>query len=114
MCGGRLFDDASYLNTELDKLNRDYGFKVLIEGGAKGADRLAGAWADAHGIEHKRFPADWDNLGRKAGSIRNKQMLEEGKPDLVIAFPGTSGTFNMCRQAEMAGVAVIVVAGQSR
>ena len=52
------------------------------------------------------YPADWDTHGRGAGPIRNKQMLEEGKPDLVIAFPGGKGTANMIGQAKEAGIPV--------
>ena len=74
-----------------------------------GADQLAGAWTDAHGVEHRQFPADWKILGRKAGPILNKQMLGEGKPDLVVAFAGTSGTLNMCRQIKVAGVRLIPI-----
>ena len=36
-----------------------------------------------------------------------KQMLEEGKPDLVVAFPGGRGTENMKKLAREAGVEVI-------
>lgn len=109
VCGGRQFSDGAFLNSKLDELHRQYGFTVLIEGDAVGADRLAGAWADANDLEHLQFPADWENLKRKAGPLRNKQMLDEGKPDLIVAFPGTSGTFNMCRQGEAAGVRVITI-----
>jgi hypothetical protein len=28
----------------------------------------------------------WDELGKKAGPLRNQRMLDEGKPDLVVAF----------------------------
>ena len=37
-----------------------------------------------------------------AGSVRNALMLSDGKPDMVIAFPGGSGTADMVRQAEAA------------
>jgi UDP-N-acetylmuramoylalanine-D-glutamate ligase len=33
-------------------------------------------------------------------------MLDEGKPDLVVAFPGGRGTANMVQQAHRAGVEV--------
>jgi hypothetical protein len=33
------------------------------------------------------FPADREKHGHAADLIRNKQMLEQGKPDLVVA-PG--------------------------
>jgi hypothetical protein len=43
------------------------------------------------------------------GPIRNKPMLEEGKPDLVVAFPSGRGTANMMKQAREAGVPVRVI-----
>ena len=35
-------------------------------------------------------------------------MLAEGKPDLVVAFPGGAGTANMIEQARAAGVRVFM------
>ena len=55
------------------------------------------------------YPADWDKHGKAAGPIRNKQMIDEGKPDLVIAFPGGRGTAGAVRLAKFAGVTVRVV-----
>lgn len=93
----------------LDTLLVRHGISTVIEGGARGADSLAGEWADDRGLEHITYHADWDNLGRKAGLIRNERMLKDGAPDLVIAFPGGRGTFHMSRLAEEAGVPVIAV-----
>jgi hypothetical protein len=59
------------------------------------------------------YMADWDGLGRKAGPIRNQRMLDEGKPDLVIAFPGGRGTADMVRRAREAGVEVVELAGHT-
>jgi hypothetical protein len=36
-------------------------------------------------------------------------MLDEGKPDLVIGFPGGTGTADMLSRAEIAGVKIIEV-----
>jgi acyl-CoA synthetase (NDP forming) len=52
------------------------------------------------------FPANWKKHGKSAGPIRNQLMLDVGKPDLVIAFPGGSGTADMIRRARKAGVPV--------
>lgn len=107
VCGGRDFDDHDLLFERLDQFHAVMPVAVLIEGCARGADELAGQWADARGIEHVRFPADWKRFGRSAGPRRNEQVLVEGKPDLVIAFPGGRGTAHMVAQAEAAGVSVI-------
>jgi hypothetical protein len=37
-------------------------------------------------------------------------MLDEGKPDLVIAFPGGRGTADMVKKARRAGVEVVEIA----
>ena len=66
-------------------------------------------WAEARGIAHQVFMADWDGLGSKAGPIRNQQMLDEGRPDLIVAFPGRSGTDHMKRIARAAGIEVVEV-----
>jgi len=109
VCGGRAFVDQALLEEVLDRLHHARVFTVLIEGDARGADRMAGAWAEAQGIAHEVFRADWDGLGAKAGPIRNRQMLEQGRPDLVVAFPGRSGTGHMKRIAQAAGIEVIDV-----
>ena len=79
---------------------------VIIHGAAKGADSLADESSNFFGIKAIAFPADWNKHGRGAGPIRNAQMLREGRPHLVVAFPGGSGTANMCKQADETGVPV--------
>lgn len=85
----------------------------IISGGAKGADTLAIDWAVVHWVPFQEYPADWSTHGKAAGFIRNKQMLEEGKPDLVVAFPGGKGTKMMIDIARKAGVAVEEIIDES-
>lgn len=107
VCGGRDFDDTVAVSEALDRLHRERGFDVVIEGGARGADYQAKMWAKMNEIAFEEYRADWEKHGRAAGPIRNKQMLDEGKPDLVVAFPGGLGTANMIRQAEARGIEVV-------
>ncbi len=106
VCGGRSFECARSVLGALNDIYREEGVAAVIEGGAKGADCDAGLWADALDIEHLRFSAQWDKHGKAAGPIRNRQMLDEGKPDLVLAFPGGKGTANMVKLAREAGLEV--------
>lgn len=106
VCGGRGFVNEALLYTRLDDLHRACPITVIIHGDAFGADRLAQCWAEKRGIEVAAFPADWDRYGRAAGPIRNRQMLEQGKPALVVAFPGGKGTWDMIDQADRAGIEV--------
>lgn len=85
---------------------------TVIEGDARGADRLAGEWAEEQGEQPLRFPADWEKYGRAAGPIRNQQMLDEGRPDLVLAFSRditkSKGTKDMVTRAHKAGLPVYI------
>tara|TARA_Y100000310_G_scaffold244963_1_gene249880 strand:+ start:4034 stop:4294 length:261 start_codon:yes stop_codon:yes gene_type:complete len=75
-----------------------------------GADQMARQVCTELGIKVERFPADWHLYGRAAGVLRNQQMLDEGKPDLVLAFhdelESSKGTADMVRRAKKAGVEV--------
>lgn len=103
VCGGRNFRDSKLLEDTLSQ----YTFTVLITGMDKGADSLAWYWAKNKSIPVLEFFPNWAKYRKEAGFVRNTQMLVEGKPDLVIAFPGGSGTDMMCRIARRAGVEVV-------
>lgn len=110
VCGGRDFADMALLNSTLDRLHAEQPISCIIEGGASGADSLAGVWSAINNLDrHARFEADWAIHGKSAGPIRNAKMLKEGKPDLVVAFPGGSGTANMVEQVRAAGVKVLEI-----
>jgi predicted Rossmann-fold nucleotide-binding protein len=109
VCGGRNYEDRAALYAALDRLHFEHRFAVVIAGGARGADTLAAEWATERGIPTEIYVAEWGRLGRKAGPIRNQRMLDEGKPDLVVAFPGGTGTAGMTALARKASVPAISV-----
>ena len=111
--GGRDFDDENFLFTTLDQLHHEEHITQLIHGAARGADSLASDWANLRGIKSLPCPANWKLFGRAAGTLRNKQMLEDFKPDLVLAFPGGSGTRHMIGIAQKAGIRVVLAAAGS-
>ena len=90
----------------LRDLAADRGVTLVIAGGATGADRMAESWAHHERIPLCVFPANWRFQGKAAGPMRNKAMLDFGRPDIVIAFPGGRGTQNMIEQATAAGIPV--------
>lgn len=111
VCGSRHFDDYNLMRaTFLKEMSEG---DTLIHGCARGADLLAEeVWNNFPGEGFtERYPANWATYSKGAGPIRNKQMLDEGKPDMVIAFlaPNSRGTKNMIEQAEKAGVPVKVI-----
>ena len=104
--GGRDYSDKEFLFHVLDRWKEERGIVCIIEGGATGADTLAGLWARENGIELHTVPAEW-SLGKRAGMLRNMKMLVEYNPDVVIAFPGGNGTANMIALAYKHNVPVI-------
>lgn len=114
ICGGRAFADKMLLDDALSALARCEGRpSKIVHGGAAGADMLAMLWAERQGIPVAVENADWERYGLSAGPRRNQRMLDTHKPDLVIAFPGGSGTADMVRRSMAANVAVMKVEARS-
>lgn len=111
VCGSRNFNDMGLLTRVLDNIRRDTSIEEILEGEARGADSLAREYGQLQQIPVRKFPADWGKHGKAAGTIRNTQMLVEGKPDLVVAFlaKDSKGTKNMIEQAQKANVPVRIV-----
>ena len=108
VCGGRSYDNFDLLCSVLDSIHARRGITMVIEGGAKGADAHAATWADNKGIPRVTCHANWRHHNSGAGPKRNKVMLMLN-PNGVVAFPGGTGTANMTRQAEEAGIKVMSV-----
>lgn len=111
VCGGRDFQDRDAVWNGLYGLVNDRGdlISAVIEGGAAGADRAARQWAEHCGVKHHTFMADWNAHGKAAGPIRNQAMIDTGRPDVVLAFPGGRGTADMVRRAKSADIEVVEV-----
>lgn len=118
VCGGRAYRDRDRVFTELNKLCGEISDEHplgtiplhIIHGGCPtGADHFADDYAVVHWCGLSVYDADWEKHGRAAGPIRNQQMIDEGKPDLVVAFPGGPGTADMVKRARRAGVEVLEI-----
>lgn len=109
VCGDRNWNDVGLIHHYLAK----YSPTKVIHGGCRGADQISGILAKELGIPVQVFEADWSANGRAAGPIRNQRMLDESRPDLVLAFHndiGSSrGTADMIRRAKKAGIQVELV-----
>jgi hypothetical protein len=110
VCGGRDYKNRTQVFAVLDRLMAKHGALTIIEGGAVGADTFAGEWTCMQRscrlvTEH----ANWEKYGKPAGPIRNQKMIDDHKPNLVIAFPGGRGTADMVFKARSAGIEVIEV-----
>ena len=111
VCGSREFKDKNFIYSKItdftNNLNEEF---VIIEGGATGADEIARQYCEENNIVHKTFEADWENLGKSAGPIRNRYMAEIS--DYVLAFKlkdkKNKGTNNMIKEAKKLGKKVVV------
>jgi hypothetical protein len=99
VCGGRDFDDIVKLAETLDELRKSIDIDLIIEGGAQGADLMAANWAINRGIHVAEVKALWNAYNKQAGHFRNYAMLLL-EPDIVVAFPGGSGTAHMVATAK--------------
>jgi hypothetical protein len=113
VCGGRDYADRERLFGILNLYVAQQGRLVVIQGGATGADALAREWCfGQESVWMVNEPADWKRHGKAAGPIRNQLMLDQHKPEIVIAFGGGKGTRDMMRRAREAGVPVVHFAEQ--
>ncbi|MBO6673416.1 MAG: hypothetical protein JJ926_18410 [Roseitalea sp.] len=84
------------------------GDHVIVSGGARGVDRVAERAALAAGLAVDVVHADWDAHGRRAGPIRNAEIV--ARSDRLVAFwNGRSrGTLNTVVQAVEAQIPTTV------
>lgn len=108
IAGGREFfpEEADYIF--LENIYDINDITEVVSGCAKGADRFGEVWAEDKGIPIKKFPADWNTHGKRAGPIRNSQMADYA--DALCAFwDGKSkGTKHMIDDAQKRGLQVFV------
>lgn len=117
ICGGRDFNDTQAFNEVLSMYRNKWAWPLKIIVGydpekkyPPGADEIAYNYALWWGLEREPYPYHY-HLGKKGGGSRNQQMIDEGKPDLVVAFPTkqSKGTWDMVRRAKKAGIETIIV-----
>ena len=111
VCGDRNWTDRAAIKLWLETL-KAVGYTRVIEGEARGADRLAREEAEKLGLEVDPHPANWDKYHRAAGMIRNREMLDQC-PDLVLAFHSdlskSKGTKDCVQEAKKRGIKVEVI-----
>ena len=108
--GSRNWNDESALLRALCQYTQTPENDItVVHGGAKGADACAHKAAKALRLNVRVYPAQWSEHGKKAGPIRNQQMVDAGA-DICLAFPlGKSvGTWDCVRRAKAAGIPVKV------
>jgi hypothetical protein len=72
-------------------------------------DVLGERWANLHNIPVERYPANWDQFGKRAGMLRNSLMAYKGQA-LIALWDGVStGTAHMIEAAKTRRLRIFVV-----
>lgn len=103
--GGRNYKNRARLFSILNFLRPD----CVLQGGAPGADTLAREWCAIEKVPCVTMEAAWDKHGKRAGPIRNREMLKLKPNALVVAFPGGAGTADCVKAAVELGRFVMQV-----
>ena len=105
--GSRGFNNYDLVCDELNPLLND--IELIVSGGAKGADTLGERWANENNIRTLIFKPDWNKWGKRAGFIRNTDIIANS--DYVIAFwDGVSpGTLSSIKLSEKSGTKIKIV-----
>ncbi len=104
--GSRDFKDYKFLSALLDKIPN---ITKVVSGGARGADSLAERWAKEHNIEVLLFIPDWDQYGKAAGFIRNKDIVNNADRIIALWDGSSKGTKSSIDYAAKAGKRVLIV-----
>lgn len=103
--GSRDWDDWKCILRVFEEF-ADYDDVVLVSGACPtGADYLCEQFAEMLGWYVERHPADWRKYGKRAGFIRNADMVNLGA-DLCLAFikNNSKGATMTAKLAEKAGI----------
>ena len=97
--GSRTFNDYKLLQEILEQHKSK--ITLVVSGAAKGADSLGEKWALENNIQTLIFPADWGKYGKRAGYIRNEDIIKNC--DYCIAFwdgesKGTKHSISLCKK----------------
>src|SRR3712207_2823582 len=109
VCGGEDYADEARVRAVLDDLHAESPISCIIQGGASGAEWLGKHWASLRGVAVQTYIPRRHLDGRAADAKRNQAMIDYGKPDVVVAFPGGRDTADVVRRAQAAGIRVIVI-----
>lgn len=103
--GGRDFKDYELVKKTLSGIT----ITLLVSGGAIGADSLGEKYANENGIETLIFLPDWKTFGKRAGFLRNSEIINEC--EIVVAFwDGESkGTKDSIEKAKKLNKKVVII-----
>lgn len=122
--GGRTYNRRDKVYYALDDFHAKNPITLLIHGSCRSifqdggpvwsADELAEQWAKDNAITYLGMPAIWypsgsKKLDRSAGPTRNALMIQKGRPQHAIGFPGGKGSADMYDKLVAANIPVLLI-----
>lgn len=99
--GYRGFTDYEKFSKIIDEYIEEIGPPLfIISGGAKGTDTLAEKYAFDHKIPTKIFKPEWDKYGKKAGIMRNTDIVQNSTHVIAFLSPKSIGTVDSINKAK--------------
>lgn len=113
--GGRGYSNWAALFEKLDSIHGANKIDLIVTGGCRGADWIAGEWATKGLVQLATFAVtarQWQN-SLNSGPVRNKLMLTACRPDVLVACPGGKGTAGCVALAKKLGIIVEYITEQN-
>lgn len=87
VCGSRFVTEDNAVYDVVDRAIEEVGGRIIfVHGNSAGADRVVASYAQELGYTTEEHEANWRSFGRRAGPLRNAEMVDLGA-DLCLAFP---------------------------
>lgn len=111
VAGSRSIDDVGKVEHILSNASYifDRNVALVLHGGARGVDTIAGEWARRRGYDVREYPADWNTHGKSAGYIRNVEMVANCDAAIVLWNGTSKGTRHTLDQLEKYLIRHVVV-----
>jgi hypothetical protein len=95
VAGSRSFNNYELLKERLNFYIGSHEEVEIVSGTARGADRLGERYARGKRFVVKRFPANWEKYGKRAGYLRNEEMARYASHAVIFWDGSSRGTENM-------------------
>lgn len=110
VAGSRNFNNYEFVEkTLLNYLSNKHNTWEIVSGTARGVDKLGERFASEYGYPVSMFPACWDEFGKAAGPIRNKQMADYADELIAFLYDNSRGTANMIKTMEKVGKKTTII-----
>ena len=112
--GSRNYVDYESFKTNTNNTLEKWDIQIenidsVVSGGARGADSLAEKWAKENNISVTIFKPDWKSLGKKAGILRNTDIVNESTHLIAYPMKDSIGTWDSVRKATKKGILCEVI-----